>query len=297
MILLTGISGFIAQHLVKELQSDYDLIGLSRNSQVVEGLSKVYTWEQLDELPPVKWCIHLAGLAHDISGNEEDDSYDAVNVGLTKKLFTALQGKCESFLYFSSIKAVTNFAAKQLNENTICNPEGAYGLSKRNAEQWLLAQKSETYLYIFRPVMLYGKGSKGNINALISWVKRGWPYPFGAYQNEKSVLYIKNLRFVVRKFIALEPPPGIYHVADKGVLSSSQLVEFVAKATHKKLKIWKWPRGLKPLIFSKNQQAFRVAKLNKLLGDLSVDTDKLQNALNREELPFSTENAFKDFLK
>jgi nucleoside-diphosphate-sugar epimerase len=297
-ILITGASGFIGSHFLASANEEDSIFAISNSGFEHDLIQKTFSWSELDELPEVDVCIHLAGLAHDLTGKYSDSDYVEINYELTRDLLHALTGKCNRFIFLSSIKAVCNMNCIDLQEDCSYHPSSAYGLSKQMAEQYIIERSKEADLsyIILRPVMVYGSGSKGNVNALISLVKRGIPYPFAKYKNEKSVLYIKNLIHVIDHFISNKNESGIYHVSDPGTLSTSELVDIMSKTMNKNIQKWNLPSSLYQRMVKSSKPGKLRSMFAKLLGDLSVDNSKLQKALGENKLPFTTEEGFKDFL-
>ena len=86
-----------------------------------------------------------------------------------------------------------------LTEDTIPNPKTHYGISKLQAENYILDQKlpEGKRVYILRPCMIHGPGNKGNLNLLYTLVKKGFPWPLGAFENQRSFLSIDNFQIQV----------------------------------------------------------------------------------------------------
>jgi nucleoside-diphosphate-sugar epimerase len=74
-------------------------------------------------------------------------------------------------------------------------PQDAYGQSKAEAEQALLALAAQTGMevVIIRPPLVYGPGVKGNFAGMLKAVKRGLPLPLGAVHNQRSLVALDNL--------------------------------------------------------------------------------------------------------
>lgn len=294
--LITGLSGFIGKNLTDELTLDYTLYGISSSDFNNPLFEKIYNWDQLTELGTVDTCVHLAGLVHDTQGNSSDEDYININFELTRNLLHSLRGKCKRFIYLSSVKAVCEMNCTELSESAEYQPSSAYGLSKQMAEQYILENAASLGMeaIILRPVMVYGEGSKGNMNALIRFVRSGTPFPFASYKNEKSILYIRNLTFIIEQFANGQLPAGVYNVADNGKYSTKEIVEMIGDALNRKVRKWDLPQGLYRRFLTKGNGKIS-GMFKKLLGNLSVDTRKLQKTINKV-LPFKSPDAFKDFL-
>ena len=65
-------------------------------------------------------------------------------------------------------------------------------------------------VYILRPCMIHGSGNKGNLNLLYNVVRKGIPWPLGAFENRRSFTSIDNLCYVVEGLLTKEVGSGIY---------------------------------------------------------------------------------------
>ena len=141
--------------------------------------------------------------------------------------------------------------------------------------------------------MIHGPGNKGNLNLLYAFVKKGIPFPLGAFNNSRSFLSVDNLSFIISEILKGNIDDGIYNLSDSGTLSINQLVETIGKADNKNVRILKLP---KPIInfIAKVGDIFTFLPLNseklqKLTENYIVDNSKLINNLN-QELPTSITN-------
>ena len=64
-ILITGIHGFVGSNLVEALREEHTIYGLDIIFPEKVGVSKTYSWNDLNSLPQIDVIIHLAGKAHD----------------------------------------------------------------------------------------------------------------------------------------------------------------------------------------------------------------------------------------
>lgn len=231
-VFVTGISGFVGRNLKPYLAQDFELRGISRKGRAA-GLT--YT-TFLDEKIAYDALVHLAGKAHDLKKTSHDDEYYQVNFELTKRLYDQfLQSDAQKFIYISSVKAVADTVEGVLTEDALPNPITVYGKSKLMAEEYILANlASDKKVYILRPCMIHGPGNKGNLNLLYSLVRKGFPWPLGAFENQRSFLSIENLCFVIKELLATETiPTGVYNVADDASLSTNDLIAVIANSQQK----------------------------------------------------------------
>ena len=183
--------------------------------------------------------IHLAGIAHDVKGKYTYEDYLSTNYKLTKDLYDIfLKSNAKIFIFFSSIKAVTDHSDEILTEKIFPNPKTSYGESKLLAENYILNHscKENQKAFIIRPCMIHGKNNKGNLNDLYKFIKFGLPWPFGLYENKRSFCSIDNLLFVIEKLISIENiQSGIYNMADSEPLSTNEVVAMIANSQNRKL--------------------------------------------------------------
>ena len=200
LIALTGATGFVGRHLVRDLtRRGYRIRALLRRpsevppetqSAVVGDLAKPR--HMAEALREVDMVIHSAGLAHAMSGAPEDD-YRAANIDATRALAAAAErAGVARFVFLSSIRAQSGPASESvLTEADPPAPTDAYGRSKLAAERCL----AETGLdwVALRPVLVYGEGVKGNMAALLRLARSPYPLPLGGLPGRRSLLALENL--------------------------------------------------------------------------------------------------------
>lgn len=247
-ILITGVHGFVGSNLVRALRTDHTIYGLDIVSPIKEGISYTYSWDDLDKgiVPNVDALIHLAGKAHDTKNQAAAEVYFKVNTGLTQKIYDYfLKSSAREFIFFSTAKAAADRVEDVLTEEVVPAPVGPYGESKIKAEEYILSHPdSEKQVYILRPCMIHGPGNKGNLNLLYNVVKKGIPWPLGAFENRRTFTSIDNLSFVISGLLTKDVPSGIYNIGDDEALSTNELIEVICESLGKKAHIWKLPKGL-----------------------------------------------------
>ena len=283
-ILISGAYGFVGTNLSKYLASKgYECIALDLAKGDVDAYAAFYAW---DELGKIDWAgidavVHLAGKAHDTRNVTEPKVYFDVNVGLTQKLFTACGDKVETFIYFSSIKAVDG--------------DTPYAQSKREAEKWL-----DGRAVVLEPAMIHGPGNKGNLNLLFAVVKRGIPWPLAAFENKRSFTSIGNVCAVVEVLCKGSVPRGIYPLCDDEPVSTNRLIELIAESRGKKARLWRLPKGLMRLV-AKIGDVCRLPlnseRLGKLTEDSVVDNSKIKSVLSWASMPIRAEDGLRETLK
>ena len=300
MIILTGSSGFVGSNLRSYLERRGEqILGVSRTPSEYEVDYKVINSTLLNTSHSL---VHLAGKAHDLKKTSEESVYFEVNTELTKRLFDQfLDSKCEVFIYMSSVKAAADSVKGILTEKNVPNPFTAYGKSKLAAENYISSKKlpKNKRVYILRPCMIHGPGNKGNLNLLFKLVKKGIPYPLGAFENKRSFLSIENLCFVIQELLLKRPQSGVFNIADDTPISTNKLVEIIASSIDKKSRIWSIPIVIVSFfgkIGTLCKLPFTENTLQKLTENYIVSNSKIKKVL-RIELPISTIRGFLNTFK
>jgi nucleoside-diphosphate-sugar epimerase len=259
--------------------------------------------------------IHLAGKAHDTKNQSAADVYFKVNTELTKKIYDYyLKSKAKKFIFFSSVKAAADSVEGEfVDENVVPSPKGPYGESKIAAERYILSQPpfisketSETdssqakKVYILRPCMIHGPGNKGNLNLLYGVVKKGIPWPLGAFENKRTFTSIDNLCFIIEGLLTQDVESDIYNINDDEAVSTNELIDIICSAMGKKAHIWRIPRGLMEGV-AKIGGALHLPlnpeRLRKLTENYVSSNAKIKKALGVEKLPVRAKDGLRNTIK
>lgn len=293
MYLVTGATGFIGSALIKRMNK----IGIhprgvvrERAERSLEGCSDTFfaNLEQcVDWAAPlhgISVVIHTAARVHVMKEAAKDplSKFRQINVDGTLELArqASLSG-VKRFIFISSIKVngEKTRPGHPFTERDAAKPDDPYGISKFEAEEGLkqIARQTGMEVVIFRPVLVYGPGVKGNFLSMITWLKKGFPLPFGSIQNLRSFLAIDNLIDII--MISLHHPSAAnetFLVSDGDDLSTTQLLKYTAMAI-----------GVRPILVSIPQfllyGAFRffggMGLADRLCANLQVDITKAQRVL------------------
>lgn len=291
-ILITGIHGFVGSNLVAALKENHTIYGLDIISPIKEGVSYTYGWDDLDigMVPDVDAIIHLAGKAHDTKNQADAEVYFNVNTGLTERIYNYfLHSSARKFIFFSTAKAAADKVEGVLTEEVTPAPVGPYGESKIKAEEYILSHLNpEKQVYIMRPCMIHGPGNKGNLNLLYNMVKKGIPWPLGAFENRRTFTSIDNLSFVISGLLTKDVPSGIYNMGDDEALSTNELIEVICDSLGKKAHIWKLSKGLMNGVAKVGgwlHLPLNPERLRKLTENYISSNAKIKAALGIERMP------------
>lgn len=309
-MLITGIHGFVGSNLVAYLAPKNGIYGLDIIAPEKDGVVKTYSWGDLDAglVPEVDAIVHLAGKAHDTKNQSAADVYFKVNTGLTQKIFDYFLAHptIKKFVLFSTAKAAADKVEGVLTEDIVPSPVGPYGESKIAAEQYILNtmkkhpdEFKDRGVYIFRPCMIHGPGNKGNLNLLYNVVKKGIPWPLGAFENCRTFTSIENICFAVNGVLTQDVASGIYNMGDDEALSTNELIEEICQSLGKRAHIWRLPKGLMNgiarvggfLHLPLNQE-----RLRKLTENYVSSNAKIKKALGVDCMPVTARDGLKKTL-
>ncbi len=311
-ILITGVHGFVGANLVKALAPNNVIYGLDIVFPETDGVVKTFGWDDIGDpdFPEVDAVIHLAGKAHDTRNKSASDAYFKVNTGLTRQIFDwYLANKTATkFIFFSTVKSAADYVSGDvLTEECVPTPVGPYGESKIKAENYIIEKfapgaLSRPYhnfddddsrvpgkqVYIMRPCMIHGPGNKGNLNLLYSVVRKGIPWPLGAFENRRSFTSVDNICFVIDGILNKPVPSGIYHMGDDEALSTNELIQVICGALGKKAHIWRLPKGMMNGIAKVGgwlHLPLNPLRMQKLTENYVVCNAKIKTALGIDKMP------------
>lgn len=277
---MTGSHGFVGANLI----------------DVLSGVHEIIRWDARkdDILPECDAVIHLAGKAHDTRNITDADEYYKVNTELTKKMFDAfLRSKARKFIFFSSIKAKDN--------------DTPYAKSKKAAEDYIQGKFRDESLefrdrriYILRPCMIHGKGVKGNLPLLFKFVKKGWPWPLAAFENQRSYASMGNVNFVVNELLNKDVESGIYNLCDDESVSTNDLIRLMSETLDREVKMLNIPKGIVRFgakIGNLLHLPLNTERLRKLTGYYVVDNSEIKKALGISSMPIQTKEGLKTTIR
>ncbi|HKG74300.1 MAG TPA: NAD-dependent epimerase/dehydratase family protein [Aestuariivirgaceae bacterium] len=232
LIALTGATGFIGRHVLRELpKRGYRFRVLLRRpvdiplecaSAVIGDLARPQNLSAA--LAGVDAVVHSAGVSQGVSGLPDAD-HRILNAEATYHLARAAQAaRVKRFVFLSSIRAQTGPTAEgTLTEDRPATPTDAYGRAKLEAERRL--GELDIDWVALRPVLVYGKGMQGNFAALVRLARSPYPLPFGSLKARRSLLSVDNLVDAVAAAVtAPSPLRRPFIVADREALTVAQMI-------------------------------------------------------------------------
>ena len=280
LVALTGATGFIGQHLLRELpRRGYRLRVLLRRPSVVptECASAVVgdlarPQNMSAALADVDAVIHSAGIAHAMSGVPEDD-YRALNAEATIGLARAARrAGARRFVFLSSIRAQAGVTADAvLTEDSQPQPTDPYGRSKLAAEEGLAALDIDWVA--LRLVLVYGPGVKGNMSRLVQLARSPFPLPLGGLTARRSLLALDNLAEAVHAVLcAAQPLRRPLIVADPDPLTIGEMIAAMRRGLGRRPGLVRLPQSLLEAAF---RAGGRQEMYERLAGRLVADPSAL----------------------
>ncbi|BAK70360.1 NAD-dependent epimerase/dehydratase family protein [Aliarcobacter butzleri] len=293
-LLITGSSGFVGNYFINKYKEKYDIRIFSFLKDDINTL----------DCNTIDIVFHLSALVHQMGGASANE-YEKINVIQTIELAKkAKESGVKHFVFMSTVKVYGEETNSKYTENTVCNPEDDYGKSKLKAEQELQKLEDENFkISIIRTPIVYGYGVKANIKNLINLVNKVPVLPFGKIKNKRSMVYIGNLCHLVDEII-IQKKSGIFLACDDEPLSTSKLIELIAKnldlvkrsgcrtitLCEKKIYLIKIP------FFETLLKILKPSFHKRLYGSLEIDNTITKEKLNLKN-PYGVEDGIKLMIK
>lgn len=279
-LLLTGSTGFVGSYFINKYKKNYNIKTFSFRNDDINSLN----------CSEVDVVVHLSALVHQMGGASCEE-YEKINVTQTLELANkAKQFGVKHFIFMSTVKVYGEEADGSYTENTICQPEDEYGKSKLKAELELKKLENQNFkISIIRTPIVYGYSVKANIKSLVNLVNKISLLPFAKIENKRSMVYIGNLCHLVDEVIK-QQKSGIFLASDNKPLSTTKLIELIAKSLDKKLYLIKVP------FFENLLKLLKPSFHKRLYGSLEVDNSITKEKLNLKN-PYTVEDGIKLMIK
>ncbi len=293
-VLVTGTTGFIGQHLCSVLlKRGVELHILGRRQPEIDA--KFHYWDLIEplnatSLAGIDTIFHLAGKAHALAETRQDeDEYFQINTESTRKLLEeAKKSGVQTFVYFSSVKAVGDMDGV-MDESVSVEADTPYGRSKRASERLVLEGRYVPCPIVIRPSMVYGNTEKGNLPKMIRAIYAGKFPPLPEMNNRRSMVHVNDV--VQAALLAAghaESAGKTYIVTDGENYSTRQMYEWICEALHKPVPIWYLPLFVLKLMavtgntigaLSGRRFVFDSDTLDKLTGSALYSSEKICDEL------------------
>ncbi|MBI3159645.1 MAG: NAD-dependent epimerase/dehydratase family protein [Chloroflexi bacterium] len=230
LILVTGGSGFLGQHLVRRLAGyGYPVRVLARpssNLTHLEGLNIETALGDVTDAASVaraardcRYVIHTAGLFR-FWGRHKD--FDSINLEGTRNVAEAAQAAgAERIVHISTVAVVGDpRPGAVITERTPCRPADPYQHSKLAAEHYLLSRVTASGLpvVILRPGAYYGPGGRYGFNRLfVEEPLRGWRVKVEGGQRLTFPAFVPDVAEAAHAALGRGRVGEIYNVSDHSI--------------------------------------------------------------------------------
>ncbi|MDR3441063.1 SDR family oxidoreductase [Telmatospirillum sp.] len=282
-VLVTGANGFVGRAVCRCLATEgWQVFGaVRRDVPLPEG---VVARRIASIGPQTAWTeavvgmdavVHLAARVHvmrELASDPMAEFFQANRDGALHLARSAADLGVRRFLFMSTVKVNGEATFKTpFSEADTPAPADPYAKSKWDAEQGLhrLAGETAMRITILRPPLVYGPGVGGNFLTLLRAVERGWPMPFAAIDNRRSLIFVENLADAVAT--ALGEPAGAcetFLLRDGQDVSTADLISHLARAMGRPSRLWPVPPGL---LKAAGRLFGKTAAIDRVLSSLAVD--------------------------
>lgn len=205
-VLITGGTGFIGSRLaLRCIEEGHNVRVFGRenndaeraNKKLVESkeaevvLGSITDKEKLsDAVKEIDIVFHLAAAQHE--ANVPDQVFWDVNVTGTKNLLDmCLEAGVRRFVHGSTIGVYGNLDG-QIDEESPCNPENIYGVTKLEGEKLVLSYRDKIPLVIIRISETYGPGDY-RLLKLFKLINKNSFFMIGAGKNLHQLIFVEDL--------------------------------------------------------------------------------------------------------
>ncbi|WP_139685729.1 NAD-dependent epimerase/dehydratase family protein [Vibrio tasmaniensis] len=282
-ILLTGASGFIGSHFIKN-ETRYRKV-VRRKRTVDSNQNDIFEITTLDSQTDwegafcdIKSVIHLAGPAH----KQFEYGYyeETILKGTIRLAKSAAKAGVKRFVFVSSVLVNGNSSRKGII--SVASPiipanDFAYFKHKTEVALQEIGDKYDMEIVIVRPTLVYGKGAPGNFSMLHRFVSLSVLSPFGCIKNKRNFISVYNLVDLLE--LCAEHPRAsgkVFIASEAPSMSTKDFIDNIAKSLGRN--IYHIPV---PLIFFKVfGYVFNKSTLvENIVGNLEVDSVEAKEVL------------------
>ena len=280
-VVVTGSSGFIGTRLMTAL----DTVDTNSDSVSVRGSLS---------LPEGDVLVHLAAIAHSSS----DDRSHVFQINRDLAMDVATRARKQGYRQFIFLSSAMVWGSKNEMVSLAVpeQPDTFYGLAKLAAEKDIASLGSADFtVSIVRPPLVYGPGVKGNLNKLLTAMRK-WPVcPLGTSRNKRSMLHVDNLCAFIMHLIKersehSETLSGVFCPVDEPAISSLEILQNMGKFMAKHALLVE-----PPVAFQRFVEMTSPVHAKKLFGSFVIDGSSAR--ATGFASPFSMEDGFRKMVQ
>ena len=243
-VVVTGANGFVGFHTVRELlDAGHNLVALDISDSKLqpafgkEKRCKIATVDILDKdfahfIKQGDKVLHLAAVPRFELASQAPQKAVRINVeGTLNIIQTCMEKKAERLVYSSTGSVYSRKATVPIREDAPREPDSVYGLTKKQAEDWLFYFGNRLPYVILRYGYIFGKGKDwGAVGAFLRLLHEGKrPVVFGGRQTN-DFIYIKDVVQANRLALETEHTRQAYNIGTGRATSIKDVCELCIKA-------------------------------------------------------------------
>lgn len=281
-ILITGANSFVGKNYQQYSNNDtIDEVSL------LEQEPEAINYKGYDAI------LHLVAIVHQTKTISEEE-YFHVNRDLAVRTAKAAKAAgVRQFVFLSTVKVYGSFNPEKgvWNEESICEPEDAYGKSKYAAELALKKLEDEHFtVSVIRTPLVYGQDVRANMLSLIKLVEKFTVLPLGKIDNKRSFTSAQNLVAFIDRVIE-KKTSGVFIAKDEKDLSTTELVTLLSNYLDKKVRLIPIPKFLIALSKKVYPKIF-----DRLYGSFFLENEKTLKQLGFKP-PLSVEEGLEKMIE
>jgi dTDP-4-dehydrorhamnose reductase len=271
-IVVTGGGGQLGKVLVRDLQKDHEVFGLTRESLDVADRAAVR--ERIAKLRPT--IVLNAAAYNDVDGAEEDPKTAfATNAFGVGALADAAAAAGAVLIHFSSDFVFDGKATRPYTEKDLPNPLSLYGASKLLGD--VLAPRAPKHFVLRLESVFGGDGRTSSIGKMADMLAKGEPVK-AFYDRTVTPSYVEDVTRVVQKLLEKPLPWGLYHCVSSGTTTWHELAMELARMMGSKTAVSSVSMEKAGL---KAPRPRNCALSNNRLADLGIEVPDWRSALYR----------------
>ena len=227
-IAIIGSTGQLGQDLMKMLQPDHEVIGLTHQDVEVTDYDSFQTLKE--QKPSV--IINTAAFHKTDQCEDEPLKTFSVNAVGPKNVAAVSKEINATNVFISTDYLFSGSKNEPYTEEDVPDPINTYGISKLAGE--LFTKQTPKY-YIFRVASLFGvagaSGKGGNfVETMITKAKKSEPVSV-VDDMWMSPTYTKDAAAIIKKILELTLPFGTYHLTNQGQCTWFQFAQEIFRLT------------------------------------------------------------------
>lgn len=291
-ILITGSSGFLAEEVMDYFKNKYFFIGIDREINTNKKRKNfsfhkcdINNQKKLENIflkKKISYVFHFA--AELLDEKDEKKTWDT-NFYATKHLISLSEKyRVKKFIFTSTFSIFTKNYNYKIRENEKHSAFEPYGLSKLEAENYLLSHSYKKNIIIFRCPVIIGNNRLDKLGIMFDLINiNSNIWLIGNGENKVHYIYSKDIATAIHKSLKIRGPE-LFNIGSDNVLSTKKIFEKLLEAAKSKKTVRHFPKfmglmALKILHFLK-LVPFGPYHQKILVSNIVLNTSKIKKVLN-----------------